>query len=137
MFSSKALAVLRRNTERWLVDTIEIWRPSTFEDTDDSLVGRRSAGEQVYTGAARLTPSRGPRELAVPEGVIKLRDTDVLIPFASPVPWIDDEVYVATSEDPEMEGRWLRITDVRVASQQAARRFSAIQAQPSRDWHRP
>jgi hypothetical protein len=138
MFTSRALAILRRNTERWLVDAIEIWRPSEHEELDDTLIGRQIKGEKVYEGKARLTPTRGPRELALPgEGVVVLRDTDVLIPYDGFAPWRDDEVYVTVSEDPEMQGRWLRITDVRIASQQAARRFSAVQAQPSKDWHRP
>lgn len=135
MMPPSALADLRRMAQKWMVDEIEIWRPPTAQLEADLTASTVAdpAGPLIQT-ICRISPTRGPRQLPVGEGVMALRDADFLTPHDGPLPWVDDEVRVVTSADPMLQGRWFRITDVRVFSQQATRRFSAVQAQPSRQW---
>lgn len=134
LMSSRALSTIRRSTERWMVDTLEIWRAPDDDYNDGTLVSSRSGGTKVYDGKGRVRPTTGPRELAVSEGVIVLRDAEFLIPITAALPWRDDEVFVRDSEDSALVGTWFRITNVRVFSQQAARGFSGLAGQPSRLW---
>ena len=117
-----------------MVDEIEIWRDPQQTYDSDTLIASFTGGNLVYEGKGRVRPTRGPREQAISEGVIALRDADFLIPINATTPRRDDEVFVKSSEDPSLEGTWFRITDVRAFSQQAARGFSALQGQPSRLW---
>ena len=117
-----------------MVDELIIRRGSSSEHNDDTLRETYQEGDVVYQGKGRVRPTRGPREQAVSEGVIVMRDADFDIPIDAPLPRRDDEVYVSSSADSALEGMWFRITDVRVFSQQATRRFSGVQAQPSRLW---
>lgn len=133
MLQTRAVNSLRRMAEEHMVDTVRVYRPSTSVLSDD-LTETNVPGALVWEGKARISPTQGPREQGVGEGVISMRDADFLIPHDAPLPWMDDEVEVVASADAALVGRWFRITDVRVFSQQAARRFSAIQAQPSRQW---
>jgi hypothetical protein len=133
--SARALKTIRARTERWLVDDVEFWRPSSTEFDDDTLREELVEGQQVWEGKGRVRPTSGPREAAIAEGVIALRDADILIPVGAFIPRRDDEVYVSSSQNPKVAGRWFRVTDVRAASQEAATRCSAIQAQPSERWH--
>jgi hypothetical protein len=134
LMSPRAIATIRRTTERWMVDTVEVWRGSDSTHDEDTLVEAPVPGDEVYSGKARVRPTRGAREVAIGEGVISLRDADILFPIGTPLLRIDDEVKVVTSEDPALVGTWFRITDVRAFSQQASRSVSAVQAQPSRTW---
>lgn len=133
MFSERGMKMLRRNAERTMDDTIRVMRPSD-STLESDLTETNVPGVQVYEGKARITPTRGPREASVGEGVMALRDADIIIPHDSPLVWRDDNVEVVTSADPALEGRSFRVTDVRVHSEQAARRFSCVQVQPSRQW---
>ena len=117
-----------------MVDEIQIWRDPDKDYESNTLIASFSGGTLLYDGKARIRPTRGPREQAINEGVIVLRDADFLIPISAATPWRDDEVFVASSEDPALVGTWFRITDVRAFSQQAARGFSGLQGQPSRLW---
>lgn len=117
-----------------MVDQIQIWRDPSQTYDSDTLIAFFSGGNMVYDGKGRIRPTRGPREQAINEGVIALRDADFLIPIDAATPRRDDEVFVVDSEDPALVGTWFRITDVRAFSQQAARGFSALQGQPSRLW---
>lgn len=118
----------------WMTDEIEIWSPSSSEHDEDTLIESHIEGEKLYEGQARVRPTRGPREHAIEEGVLTLRDADIMIPISEFVPEKDQDVLVTSSEDAGLEGRWFKVTDVRVFSQQGARSFSAIQTQPSRLW---
>lgn len=118
-----------------MVDTVKVYRDPTRAHDDDTLIeGLTSDGELVYEGKARVRPTRGARELAIGEGVIAMRDADILFPVDTSDLRRDDEVHVVTSQDPMLEGTWLRLTDVTAFSQRASRNVSAVQSQPSRDW---
>jgi len=117
-----------------MTDTIEVWRDTDSSLDDGTLVESTVAGTRIYNGKARVRPTRGPREQPVSEGVMSMRDADFLVPIDATIPMINDEVYVALSTDPGLQGTWFRVTDVRVFSQQAARGFSGVQAQPSKRW---
>jgi hypothetical protein len=134
LMSPRALATIRRTTELWMVDVVELWRGTTSDYDDATLIESPVAGTKLYDGKARIRPTSGPREQAVAEGVIVMRDAEILFPIDAPLPRIDDELRVQSSPDDALVGTWFRITDVTVFSQQASRRCSAIQAQPSRDW---
>lgn len=132
--SKRALKTIRSTAELAMVDKLLIRRGSSSEHDDDTLKETYQPGETVYEGKGRIRPTRGPREMGVGEGVIVMRDADFDIPIDAPLPRRDDEVKVVSSSDDGLKGTWFRITDVRVFSQQAARRFSGVQAQPSRLW---
>jgi hypothetical protein len=132
--TKRAMRTLRPSAHKWMTDEIEIWRPSSSIHDDETLLETHVPGVKVWEGPARIRPSSGPNEQPISEGVAVMRDADVLIPISAFLPWTDDEVLAKVSEDPALEGRWFRITDVRVFSQQAARKFSVLQQQPSRDW---
>jgi len=134
LMSPRAIKTIRRTTERWMVDAIELWRGTSSEYDPSTLVESPIAGSRIYSGKARIRPTSGPREQSVAEGVIAMRDAEVLLPVNAPLPRIDDEIYVKRSYDEALTGTWFRVTDVTVFSQQASRRCSAIQAQPSREW---
>lgn len=116
-----------------MVDELAFWRPSSSELQED-LTETHVPGAKVWEGKCLLTPTEGPREQPVGEGIISMRDADAIIPIDAPTPRIDDEVEITASRDPELVGRWFRVTDVRVYSNQPARRLSMVQAQPSRNW---
>lgn len=118
-----------------MVDTVKVYRDPTRAHNDNTLVeALTSAGTLVYEGKARIRPTRGAREIAIGEGVIALRDADILFPVTTSDLRMDDEVHVVTSQDPVLEGTWLRLTDVTAFSQRASRNVSAVQSQPSKDW---
>lgn len=118
-----------------MVDTLEFWSPSTWDDADDDLESEHSPGVLLWEGKGRVRPTKGPREQAVGDSVLALRDADVNVPLDAPEPYVDMEVRVVTSDDPALVGRWLRVTDVRVFGQQATRKFSVIQFQRDKDWN--
>jgi hypothetical protein len=131
--SKRAITTIRRSTEEWMVDEIELWSPSSWSYDETTLKDEHTPGTKEWEGKARISPTQGPREQAVGDDIIVMRDADVLVPIGAPEPYRDQEVLVKASEDPALVGRWFRITDVRVFSQQAARRFSIVQSQKSRD----
>lgn len=132
--SDRAVKTIRKTSESAMVDTLLIRRGSSSEHDDTTLREEYLPGDTVYQGKGRVRPTSGPREMAISEGVISMRDADFDIPVDAPLPRRDDEVNVVASADSALEGTWFRITDVRVFSQQAAQRFSGVQAQPSRLW---
>lgn len=117
-----------------MTDEIELREASTFSHDDETLRESHTPGALVWTGKARIRPTRGPREQAVAEGVLAMRDADVLIPLEAPDPYRDQEVRVLSSQDPSLVDRWFIISDVRAFSQQSARSFSVLQHQRSRLW---
>lgn len=129
------MRTLRTTAERWMVDEVEFWSPSTWSDTDDDLESEHQAGEQLWSGIGRIRPTTGPREQPVADTVLALRDADINVPLSAPEPFVDMEVRVAASGDPALTGRWFRVTDVRVFGQQASRKFSVVQFQRDRDWN--
>lgn len=134
LMSPRALSTIRRTSERWMTDEIELREPSVFAHDDDTLREEHTPGAVVWTGKARIRPTRGPSEAAVAEGVLALRDADINLPLDAPDPYRDQEVRVVTSQDASLQNRWFRITDVRVFSQQATRQISVVQHQRSRLW---
>lgn len=132
--SDRAVKTIRKTSESAMVDTLLIRRGSSSTHDDTTLRDEYQPGDTIYQGKGRVRPTRGPREMGVAEGVITMRDADFDIPVDAPLPRRDDEVNVVASSDSALQGTWFRITDVRVFSQQAARKFSGVQAQPSRLW---
>lgn len=136
LMSPRAMTTLRRNAEKWMVDEIELWTGSTWDDdANDDLEVEHLPGTMVWEGKARIRPTTGPREQAVGETVLALRDADINVPLDAPSPIVDMEVRVKTSEDSALQGRWFRVTDVRVFGQQASRKFSVVQFQRDKDWN--
>jgi hypothetical protein len=133
--SDRAMATLRRSLNNSMVDTAEVWSSPTSAHDDSTLIESPVPGTLLWTSPVRVTPTRGPREQPVGEGVMAMRDADLLFPWDSPEPIRDQEVKIVTSEDPNLAGRWFRITDVRAHSQQASRRVSAVQFQRSEQWN--
>lgn len=118
-----------------MVDEVAIWRGSTMEHDDGTLVeSLDDEGELVYQGKARIRPTGGTREASIGEGVIALRDADVLLPHDSPSVYKDDEVNVLSSDDPDLDDAWFRVTDTTAFSQRSSRSISVVQSQPSRKW---
>ena len=134
LMSKRAVKTIRRTVERGMVDQLVIRRGSSSEHDNETLRDEYQPGSVIYSGKGRVRPTRGPREQAVSEGVIVMRDADFDIPVDASLPRRDDEVYVSASDDPSLEGTYFRISDVRLFSQQPARQFSGIAAQPSRLW---
>jgi hypothetical protein len=132
--SPRALHTIRRSTERWMVDQIELWSSSKSEFDDETMRETHIPGVKKGESKARISPTTGPREQPIGDSVIALRDADILLPIDFVEPSRDDEVLVVSSADPALVGRWFMVTDVRVFSQQAARRISVVQAQRSRNW---
>lgn len=130
--SDRAVTTLRRNALLWMRDEIELWSPSTSSHDDLTLLEEHTDGTKEWEGVARISPTRGPREMSIGDAVIALRDADVLIPHSAPSPYKDQEIYIKASLDPELVGRWGKVTDARVFSQQAARKFSITMTQKSR-----
>jgi hypothetical protein len=133
--SPRAIATIRRSTNQWMIDEIEVWDKPSSEHDDNTLVESHTSSQLLWESKARITPTRGPREQPVGEGVMVMREADILIPHDSPAPIRDQQVRVKSSADPSLVGRWFSITDVRASSQQAARRFSVVQHQRSEDWN--
>lgn len=135
LMSPRALTTIRRSTERWMVDTVTVYRDATRSHDNSTLAETlTSPGTVIYSGKARIRPTRGPREVAIGDGVIAMRDVDVLFPVTVDALRIDDEISVVSSDDPVLEGTWFRVTDVTAFSQRASRSVSAVQSQPSKDW---
>ena len=134
LMTPRAIQTMRRTALRWMVDTVEVWRGSSSEFDDVTHIEDPVDGTKIWEGPARVRPTSGPREQAISEGVLTMRDADILYPLTAQMLRRDDEVFVKTSDDPELQGTWFRVTDVRAFSQQAARKASMIQAQPSRLW---
>lgn len=128
------LTYVQKQVEQFMVDTVTITRPTA--GSFDANTGRHTTGtlSTIYTGKARLAPTRGPREMALGEEIVAMRDTDCYIPIGSPAPRRDDLITVNTSRDPQNVGRVFRITDVRVGSYTASRQLSAVQMEPSETW---
>lgn len=133
MMDARAMSAIRGMVEEWMVDEIEIWSESSSQYDEATLRDEHMPGTLYWSGKARISPTTGPREQALAEGVLQMRDADILAPIDAN-PAVDDEVRVVSSADPALQGRWFRITDVRAFSQQASRRFSVVQAQKSRQW---
>jgi len=134
LLSERALKTMERMAERSFVDTLELHRGSSTERDPSTGVESYVPGDTLWSGLARVRPTRGPREQGVGEGVVSMRDADFLFPLSAPLPWRDDAIKVVGSRDAKLVGLWFRITDVRMFSQQSARSCSGIQIQPSRLW---
>ena len=130
--SNRAVATLRRTALDWMQDEIELWSPSTSTHNDTTLREVITPGVKEWEGVARIGPAQGAREISIGDAVIALRDADVLIPHDAPAPYKDQEIYIKSSQDSELVGRWGKVVSSRVFSQQATRRFSITMAQKSR-----
>jgi len=117
-----------------MVDTVRTWRGTTSDFNESTRVESPISGTQLYLGKARIRPTRGPREQPIADGVLTMRDADILLPIDAPQHQVDDEIYVESSQDQTLQGTWFRVTDARSFSQQGAMKLSAIQSQPSRLW---
>lgn len=134
--SQRAEKTIQRSTSMWMIDRVELWNPSSSTHDDETLIEEHEAGEKIWgPGPARIRPTSGPREQAVGDTVLALRDADILLPLTVPLPWVEQEIKVVKSRDTALVGRWFRITDVRVFSQQPARLVSVVQHQRSPDWN--
>lgn len=133
MFTTKQLNEIRTVLGQFLVDECRISRPTHQRNFDEDTGVSAYGGETViYTGVCRFKPTSGPRETTVGERVVTMRDTDLLLPHDAPDVERDDLVEATSTEDGLLDGRQFKVTDVRVASQQAFRRLSMLQIQPSR-----
>jgi hypothetical protein len=123
--------------DRFMVDVIEVYDISDSEESvfdPVTLTSSPKQGDLVYDGPARVRPTRGPKEMAVGESVIVMRDADFSLPWNAPAVQRDQMIRVKSTEDPELQGRWFRITDATLAGQSATRKCSGVQVQPSRLW---
>lgn len=137
LLSPLALRTIRKTMDRFMVDTIEVYDIGDSEESlfdPATLTSSPKQGVLVYSGPARVRPTRGPKEMAVGESVIVMRDADFSLPWNAPAVERDQLILVVATEDPELAGRWFRITDATLAGQSATRKCSGAQVQSSRLW---
>lgn len=149
LLSPRMLKTMRRTMNKFMIDEVEVYRIGDQSESifdPDTITSTPKDGTMIYDGVARLRPTSGPREIAVGESVMVLRDADFSFPWDAPEFQRDDMIfhkgYITGLFDENFTepfavnatARWFRVTDVTLAGQQATKRCSALQIQPSRVW---
>lgn len=91
--SAYAIKIVRRNAERQMIDSVEIYRPTapTFNNTTGLMTAHR--GSTIYTGKARISVGNAsPVEQG--DGIIMFTTTGISIPAVSVMPHTDDLVKI-------------------------------------------
>ena len=132
--STFGMAYLQRQSERFMLDRIKIERPTDGSLDPDTNIHSTGTLSVIYTGKARLSPTRGPREMPVGEEVLAMRDTDCYIPKFAASPRRDDLITVLDTTDGQNIGRVFRVTDVRVGTVTASKQMSCVQVEESDTW---
>lgn len=132
-FVDDALGYIRSQLELWMLDEVAITRPSTEQTWDpETGITNPPTSTGVYTGKARIAPTRGPSDVAVGEEVFTWRDTDIYIPWDAPLPRSDDLIEITDAhDDPALVGRVFRVTTVRVGTLNVERKMSCTSLEPS------
>lgn len=128
-FTDSDLRELRGLQDSAMEDTCRIVHPDNpyfDEDTGDFS----SPGlTLLYQGKCRVAPSSRSQG-SMGQEATPWRTAMVYLPFDAPIPRVDDLVTIERSKDPEMNGRVMRILDVRMATYGAARQLTVESLAP-------
>jgi Family of unknown function (DUF6093) len=134
--SPRAKAYVRRAAEAQFTCTVRIF--ATTVPTLNTTTGlyTSSEGAEVYSGPARIWSVDGGQVIAVGEGDYAYQSTFCSIPWDTvPVPDVDQQIEVLTSDDTDLVGRTFRIMSVDGGGQaRATRRMQITGMTENRSW---
>lgn len=132
LFTDRELREMRALQAKGMGDRCKVQR--TVAGGLNEVTGQYGAptATTIYEGVCRVAPTTSGQPTVVGQEEVVYRQTDVFLPHDAPVPREDDIIVVTRAEhDPDMVGRVFRIVDVRLSSNNNARKVSCTNLQPS------